>query len=168
MQQPGGQTWNWGEQIWNGRAGPEWHPKIWKLRHGFALYWSKTIWGKHAFLLVAIATDGCNVIGRRNFLAQKLEAKIVSMVSVHCHVHRLASACYFPAAHLYSVVYETANALQCKFHRCDRLSCRCIRLRDVMRLDDARDKKQVWCPHVRTQGLSEAKLLLKKVHGTWL
>jgi len=41
---------------------------------------------------MAIATDGCNVIGRHNFLAQKLEAKIVSLVIVHCHAHRLASA----------------------------------------------------------------------------
>jgi len=29
------------------------------------------------FLHVAIATDGCNVIGRHNLRAQKLEAKIV-------------------------------------------------------------------------------------------
>ena len=36
----------------------QWHPKFWKPRHGFALYWSKTIWGKHVFLHVAIATDG--------------------------------------------------------------------------------------------------------------
>jgi len=45
-----------------------------------------------------------------NFLAQKLEAKIVSLVSVHCHAHRLVSACYYPAADLYSMVYETAKA----------------------------------------------------------
>ena len=37
---------------------------------------------------MATATDGCNVIGRNNFLAQKLEAKIVSLVSVHSHAHR--------------------------------------------------------------------------------
>ena len=36
---------------------------------------------KHVFLHVAIATDGCNVVGRHNFLTQKLEAKIVGMVS---------------------------------------------------------------------------------------
>jgi len=47
-------------------------------------------WGKHFFLNVAIATDGCNVIGRRNFLTQKLEAKILSLVSVHCHAHRFS------------------------------------------------------------------------------
>ena len=49
----------------------EWHPKIWKLRYGFALYWRKTIWGKRVFLHVAIATDGCNVKGRQNFLTQE-------------------------------------------------------------------------------------------------
>jgi len=53
----------------------------------------------------------CNVMGPHNFLAQNLEAKIVSMVSVQCHAHRLASACYFPAAYLYNMVYETAKAL---------------------------------------------------------
>jgi len=53
---------------------------------------------------VAIVTDGCNVIGRHNFLAQKLEAKIVSLACVDCHAHRLA-------ADLYSIVYETAKAL---------------------------------------------------------
>jgi len=53
---------------------------------------------------MAIATDGCNVIGRLNFLAQKLEAKIVSLVTVHCHAHRLALASYYTAADLYSVV----------------------------------------------------------------
>ena len=31
--------------------------------------------------------------------------------------------------------------------------------RDVTRLDGARDNKQVWCPHVRTWGLSEAIVL---------
>jgi len=46
------------------------------------------------FVHVAIVTDGCNVIGRHNFLAQKLEAKHVSLVSVHCHAHRFASASY--------------------------------------------------------------------------
>ena len=69
----------------------QWHPKFWKPRHGFALYWSKTIWGgKHVFLHMAVATDGCNVTGWLNFLAQKLEAKIVCLVTVHCHAHRLA------------------------------------------------------------------------------
>ena len=70
----------------------EWHPKFWKPRYGFVLYWSKTNWGKHIFLHVAIATDGCNVIDPHNFLAQKLEAKIVSLVSVHRHAHRFTSA----------------------------------------------------------------------------
>jgi len=60
---------------------------------------------------VAIATDGCIVIGPHNFLAQNLEAKLVSMASVHCHAHRLASACYFLDVDLYSMVYETAKAL---------------------------------------------------------
>jgi len=88
----------------------QWHPKFWKPRYGFALYWSKTIWRKHVFLHVAIATDGCSVIGRHFFLAQKLEAKIVSLVPVHCHAHRLASASYYIAADLCSMVHETAKA----------------------------------------------------------
>jgi len=70
----------------------KWHPKFWKPRYGFALYWSKTIWDKHIFLHVAIAADGCNVIGRHNFLMQKLEAKIVSLVSVHYHAHHFTPA----------------------------------------------------------------------------
>jgi len=43
---------------------------------------------------VATATDGCNVIGRHNFLAQKLEAKIVSLVSVHSHAYRFGLLLY--------------------------------------------------------------------------
>jgi len=43
---------------------------------------------------VAIATDGCNVIGRHNFLAQKVEAKIVSLASVHSHAHRFSLLLY--------------------------------------------------------------------------
>jgi len=69
------------------------------------------VWGKHVYLHVAIATDGCNVIGRHNLLPQDLEAKIVGMMSVHCHAHRLAPACYLPAADLYSMVHDTAKAL---------------------------------------------------------
>ena len=61
-------------------------------------YWwdanSETIQGQLLHLAV-VAADGCNVIGRHNFLAQKLEANIVCLVSVHCHTHRLASACYY-------------------------------------------------------------------------
>ena len=38
----------------------QWHPKFWKPRYGFALYWSKTIWGKHVFVHVTTATDGCS------------------------------------------------------------------------------------------------------------
>ena len=38
----------------------QWHPKFWKPRYGFALYRSKTNGGKHVFLHVATATDGCN------------------------------------------------------------------------------------------------------------
>jgi len=51
------------------------------------------------------------------------------MVFVHCHAHRLTSACYYTAADLHSMVYETAKALYCNygspllFHRCDRLAC---------------------------------------------
>ena len=93
----------------------QWHPKFWKPRYGFALYWSKTIWGKHVFLHVTIATDCCNVVGRHIFLAQNLEAKIVSLVSAHCHAHHFASAPYCTAADLYSMVYETAKALSCNY-----------------------------------------------------
>ena len=32
----------------------KWHPKFWKPKYGFDLYWSKTIWDKHVFLHVAI------------------------------------------------------------------------------------------------------------------
>jgi len=32
------------------------------------------------------------------------------LVAVHCHAHRLDPFCYFPAADLYSIVYETAKA----------------------------------------------------------
>jgi len=53
---------------------------------------------------MAIATDGCNVIGRLNFLAQKLEAKSVSLVTVYCHPHRPALASYYTAAELYNIV----------------------------------------------------------------
>jgi len=63
------------------------------------------------FLQVAIATDVCNFIGPHNFLARKLEAKIVSMVSVHCQAHRFALASYHTVADLYSMVYQTAKAL---------------------------------------------------------
>jgi len=49
---------------------------------------------------VAITTDSYNVIGRHYFLALNLEVKIVSMVSLHCHAHRLASAYYCTAADL--------------------------------------------------------------------
>ena len=62
---------------------------------------------------MAVATDGCNVIGRHNFLAQKLEAEIVtynfvSMVSMHCHAHPFASTSYYTTADLYTMLYETA------------------------------------------------------------
>jgi len=85
-------------------------------------------------LAVAIATDGCNVIGRHNSLSQKYEAKLANMLSVHSHAHRLASASYYTAAELYNMVCETAKAFQCNygsvllFHRCDRLTWRCIRV----------------------------------------
>ena len=97
------------------------NPIFWKPRYRFALYWSKTIWDKHVFLHVAIATDGCNVIGRHNFLAQTSEAKIVSLISVHSHAHHFASASYYTATDLYSVVYETAKALLMQLWKC--LTC---------------------------------------------
>ena len=40
-------------------------PYILKAKIGFSLHWSKTIWWKHVLLHVAIATDGCNFIGRQ-------------------------------------------------------------------------------------------------------
>jgi len=59
---------------------------------------------------VTIATDSGNVKERHNFLAQKLEAKFVGMVSVHCHAYRLASVSYYAATDLYNMVYENAKA----------------------------------------------------------
>jgi len=56
----------------------------------------------HVFLHVVIATAAA-MIGRHNSLAQNLEAEIIRIVSVHCHAHRLASACSCTAADLYSV-----------------------------------------------------------------
>jgi len=47
------------------------------------------------------------------FMAHKLVAKIVSLISVLCHAHRLASASYYTAADLYNMVNETAKALSC-------------------------------------------------------
>jgi len=44
------------------------------------------------------------------WLLQQMAA-IVSLVSVHCRGHRLASASYYTAADLYSMVYETVKAL---------------------------------------------------------
>ena len=58
---------------------------------------------------MAIPPDGCNVIGRHNFLEQKLEAK-KSLISVYCHAHHLSAVSYYTAADLYSVVYETMKA----------------------------------------------------------
>jgi len=45
------------------------------------------------------------------FLGVKMTPKIVNLVYVHCHAHRLASACYYTAADLYSMVHETVKAL---------------------------------------------------------
>jgi len=82
---------------------------------------------------MAIATDGCNVIGRLNFLAQKLEAKIVSLVTVYCHAHRFALASYYTAADLYSFVrtklQKHFNAImEVFFWRCDWLAWRRTKL----------------------------------------
>jgi len=54
---------------------------------------------------VTIATDGCHDLGRNDFLAQKLEAIIISLVSVHCHVHRFSHL--LPCRRF--VQYETRN-----------------------------------------------------------
>jgi len=48
-------------------------------------------------------------MGRHNFAAQKLEAKILSLVSVYSHAHRFASASCYTAAYLYSMVYEQSR-----------------------------------------------------------
>jgi len=64
----------------------QWHPKFWKpRRYGFALYWSKTIWGKHVFLLVAIAAWDA-MIGPHNSLAHKLEAEIIWYLCMVMHI----------------------------------------------------------------------------------
>ena len=69
----------------------------------------------------------------------KLEVKIVSLVSVHCHAHRLALASYNTVTDFYSMVYETAKVLPCDFgsvllfHRCDRLAWRCIMHQTTMK-----------------------------------
>jgi len=47
---------------------------------------AKRFEAKHAFLHMATAADDCNVAGPHNFLAQKLEAKIVSLVPAHCRM----------------------------------------------------------------------------------
>jgi len=58
---------------------------------------------------VVIATDDCRVTGRHIFSGAEVVGKNLKYgVSVHCHAHHLASACYFPAADLYSMVYEIA------------------------------------------------------------
>jgi len=93
-------------------------PEILKAkRHEFALYSSETILGKHVFLHVVIAV-AVAMIGRHNSLAQKLEAEIIRMVSLHCHAHHLASACCYTTADLYSMVYETAKALLMHLWKC--------------------------------------------------
>jgi len=82
---------------------------------------------------VAIATDGAAAMtGRHNSLAQKLKTKIGTMVSVHCHAHRLALACCDTVADLYAV--RKCESTFCRygsvllFHRCDQLAWQCIRL----------------------------------------
>jgi len=51
-----------------------------------------------------------------------MEAKFVSLVTVHCHAHHLASACYYTAADLYSMVYETAKTLSHAVWKCFAVS----------------------------------------------
>jgi len=109
----------------------QWHPKFWKPgRYGFALYWSKTIWGKHVFLHVAISTAAV-MISRHNSLAQKLKAEIIRIVSVHCYAHRLTSACCYTAADLYSVRKCESTLMQlwkCLLFPLRSAFWRCIRL----------------------------------------
>ena len=72
----------------------------------------KTIWGKHVFLRVATGTDGAAaMIVRHSSLAQKLKAEIVTMVCMHCHVHRLALSCCY-TADLYAVRKCESTLLQ--------------------------------------------------------
>jgi len=88
------------------------------------------IWGKHAFLHMAIATDNCNVIGRHHFLAQNLEAKIVSLVS--CALSRSPPrfflSLYSRRLVQYGVRKHCSYRSALLFHRCDRLIWECIRL----------------------------------------
>ena len=65
------------------------HPKFWKPRYGFALHWSKTIWFSRTWLWQQMAAM---LLADTIFRARKLEAKVVSLVSVQCHAHRLATA----------------------------------------------------------------------------
>ena len=76
-----------------------------------------------------------------------MERKIVSLLPVHGHAHRFASASYYTAADLYSMLYETAKALSCNygnvllFYRFDQLAWRCIRLQWSIRLQYNEDYK---------------------------
>ena len=60
---------------------------------------------------MAIATWDA-MIDRHNSLAQKLEAEIIRIPSVHCHVHRLASACCCVSADLYNVRKYESTLMQ--------------------------------------------------------
>jgi len=102
------------------------HPKFWKpRRYDFALYWRKTIWGKHVFLHVAVSTATA-MIGWHNSLQQNLEAEIMRIASVHCHAHRLNSACCYTAADLYSVRKCESTLIQWKGFTVSPLRSACL------------------------------------------
>jgi len=77
------------------------------------------------------------MIGRHNSLAQKLEAEIIRMASLRCHAHRLASACCYTAADLYSTEDETAKALSMHLWKSfivSRLRSACLAMHQTTKL----------------------------------
>ena len=86
----------------------------------------------HVFLHVAIAIDGCNFVGVHNFLAHKLEAKILSLVSAHSHAHRFGLLLYCNRFVQYGVRNCESTLMQLwkclLFQPFDRLVWPCIRL----------------------------------------
>jgi len=89
--------------------------------------------GESIYMAGLLVKSGCNVLGWHMFLSQKLEAKIVSLVSVHCHTMRTASLRPLTILPQVCTVWcaklrKHFNAIMEVFHRCDRLAWQCIRL----------------------------------------
>jgi len=59
----------------------------------------------------------------------------------------------------YLFLYAKPKLQNALFKSSYKFVATCQSTRCVLRLGDARGKKQVWRPHVRTWGLSEAKVL---------